>query len=119
MFDFDNFINRVCIGETTVDGELKEGIFGQKALYMPDNPENPPFAVLVDFHKAYKEVDIKALDVPISSTDIAAFIRLCDMPTNYPKILQGDHLKIGRQVFDIINVEYHIPGTQKAILHEQ
>lgn len=119
MFDFDNFINRTCIGETTADGKALEGIFGKKALYIPDNNEIEPFAIAIDFHKAYKEVDVKALEISISSTDIAAFIRLCDMPGNYRKILQGDHLLVENQTFDIINVEYHIPGTKKVILHEQ
>lgn len=119
MFDFDKFINRVCIGETTTDGGVIKGIFGRDTLYIPDNSETPPFAIVADFHKAYKEVEIKALEIPISSVDIAAFIRICDMPVEYPEIRQGDFLKIDNEIFEIINVEYHIPGTQKVILHEK
>lgn len=114
MFDFDKFINRPCIGECLV-----EGIFGRKALYIPDNKEFQPFDILVDFHKGYQEVKLKTAEAPVTSTEIAAFIRLCEMPENYPKILQGDHLQVENQIFDIINVEYHIPGTEKAVLHEQ
>lgn len=114
MFDFDKFINRPCIGEGSI-----EGIFGRKALYIPDNSAFLPFVILIDFHKGYQEVKIKTAEAPITSTEIAAFIRLCNMPENYPKILQGDHLKIDNQTFDIINVEYHIPGTKKVVLHEQ
>lgn len=114
MFDFDKFINRPCIGEGHV-----EGIFGRKALYIPDNKEFQPFDILVDFHKGYQEVKLKTAEAPVTSTEIAAFIRLCEMPENYPKILQGDHLQVENQIFDIINVEYHIPGTEKAVLHEQ
>ena len=54
MFDFDKFINRPCIGEGLV-----EGIFGRKALYIPDNKEFQPFDILVDFHKGYQEVKLK------------------------------------------------------------
>ena len=96
-----------------------EGIFGRKALYIPDNKEFQPFDILVDFHKGYQEVKLKTAEAPVTSTEIAAFIRLCEMPENYPKILQGDHLQVENQIFDIINVEYHIPGTEKVVLHEQ
>lgn len=114
MFDFDKFINRPCIGEGHV-----EGIFGRKALYIPDNKEFQPFDILVDFHKGYQKVKLKTAEAPVTSTEIAAFIRLCEMPENYPKIMQGDHLQVENQTFDIINVEYHIPGTEKVVLHEQ
>ncbi len=114
MFDFDKFINGPCIG----DG-LIEGIFGRKALYIPDNAEIQPFVIVVDFHKGYENVKLKTAEVPITSMEIAAFIRLCNMPKYYSKIRQGDHLQIENQTFDIINVEYHIPGTEKVVLHEQ
>ena len=113
-FDFDKFINRPCIGEGLV-----EGIFGRKALYIPDNKEFQPFDILVDFHKGYQEVKLKTAESPVTSTEIAAFITLCEMPENSPKILHGDHLHVETQIFDLTHVEYHIPGTDKAVLHEQ
>lgn len=119
MFDFDRFVNRPCIGERSDSGELKEGIFGRKALFIPDNSEISPFEIIVDFHQAYEEVKIKILEVPLTSTEIAAFIRLKNLPKHYPKIWQGDHLKVDDVTYDIINVEYHLPGSQKVILHEQ
>ena len=67
MFDFDKFINRPCIGEGHV-----EGIFGRKALYIPDNKEFQPFDILVDFHKGYQEVKLKTAEAPVTSTEIVA-----------------------------------------------
>jgi hypothetical protein len=119
VFDFDKFISRPCIGGRDENGKLAEGIFGRKAKYVPASRKSRPFDILVDFHKAFEQVQIKVLELPLSSLEIAAFIRLCDMAKHYPKIRQGDGIEVDGDKFQIIDVQHHITGTQKVILHEQ
>lgn len=118
MFDFDTFVNRPCIGGKDKNGNLKEGIFGRQALYMPADENNPPFKVLVDFHKAYEKVELQVGHVPITSTEITAFLRDAHLPEEYPEILQGDNLLVGDVLYQIIDVKEHIPGTKALVLHE-
>ena len=112
MFDFDTFINKVCIG----DG-LKEGIFGRLATYTPSNTEIPSFQIMVDFDKAYKKVELEVGNVPVTSSEIVAFLRLKDLPEEYKEVLQGDFLTVEKEVFQIIDVRDDISGVKKVVLH--
>ena len=116
-FDFDNFVNRVCIGRRAAGG-LKEGLFGRMAAYVPADTGRQPFAVPVDFHEAYEKVELEVGSVPITSTEVTAFLRLALMPVEYPAVLQGDFLEIEGRRWQIIDVKAFIPGVQKAVLHD-
>jgi len=106
MFDFDGFINKPSIG-----------IFGQVATITPAKNEFAPFEINGDFHEDYKEVNPDSSDASITSSVIAIFIRDTDLPDYYPKINQGDLIKIDGKNYQIIDVQIHIPGSKKLVLH--
>ena len=107
MFDFDDFINKPSIG-----------IFGQVTTITPAKNEFAPFEINGDFHEDYKEVNPDSSDVSITSSVIAIFIRDTDLPDYYPKINQGDLIEVDGKNYQIIDVQIHIPGSKKLVLHE-
>ena len=118
-FNFDNFINKVCVGDKDINGNVREGIFGRNVLYIPANTGINSFAIAGDFHKAYEEVQPNTLEnASITSSQITLFIREDNMPEIYKKPLQGDYVEVDDVKFQIIDVQIHIPGSLKLILHE-
>ena len=107
MFDFDGFINKPSIG-----------IFGQVATITQEKNEFAPFEINGDFHEDYKEINPDSSDASITSSVIAIFIRSSDLPEYYPKINQGDLIEIDGRNYQIIDVQIHIPGSKKLVLHE-
>ena len=107
MFNFDDFINKPSIG-----------IFGQITTITPAKTEFAPFEINGDFNEDYKEVNPDSSDVSITSSVIAIFIRNADLPDYYPKINQGDLIEIDGKNYQIIDVQIHIPGSKKLVLHE-
>ena len=107
MFNFDEFINKPSIG-----------IFGQVTTITPAKTEFAPFEINGDFHEDYKEVNPDSSEASITSSVIAVFIRNADLPDYYPKINQGDLIAIDGKNYQIIDVQIHIPGSKKLVLHE-
>ena len=107
MFNFDDFVNKPCIE-----------IFGRVALYIPANSDFESFTIKGDFHKDYQEIKTDSSAVEISSDKIVIFIRDVDMTLNYPKAAQGDFIEVENLRYQIIDVQIHIPGSKKLILHE-
>lgn len=107
VFNFDKFINKSAIQ-----------IFGQVTTITPANNEFAPFEINGDFHEDYKEVNPNASNASITSSTIAIFIRDADLPDYYPKINQGDLIEVDNKSYQIIDVQIHIPGSKKLILHE-
>ena len=94
-------------------------IFGRPVTYRPKNTQYPAFAITGDFHKSYMEVSLNNAGADISSAQIVLFVRLIDFPENYPKPLQGDYVEIWGVTYQVMNIEHHIPGSRKLVLHEQ
>lgn len=107
MFDFDEFINKPAIG-----------IFGRNSIITPANNQFPAFEINGDFHEDYREVNVDSSNSSITSNSIVIFIRNKDLPVNYPKINQGDKIRIDEVNYQIIDIQNHIPGSKKLILHE-
>ena len=107
MFDFDGFVNKPSIQ-----------IFGNIAIITPANDQFTPFEINGDFHENYQEVSNKATDADITSNEIVIFVRNADLPDYYPKINQGDKIEIDGKDYQIIDVQTHIPGSKKLVLHE-
>lgn len=107
MFNFDDFVNRPAMN-----------IFGRPVLYRPKNTEYQAFAITGDFHKSYMEINLKNAGADISSAKIVLFVRLVDFPSSYPEPRAGDYVEIWEIKYQIIDIEYHIPGSRKLILHE-
>lgn len=107
MFNFDDFINKPSIG-----------IFGQVTTITPAKTEFAPFEINGDFHEDYKEVNPDSSEASITSSVIAVFVRNADLPDYYPKINQGDLIAIDGKNYQIIDVQIHIPGSKKLVLHE-
>jgi len=108
-FDFDKFVNGPAMA-----------IFGREAKFRPKNARFSPFAIRGDFHEAYIDIDLKnAGVVDISSAKIVLFVRLCDFPASYPEPKQGDYVSVGDLEYQVVNIEPHIPGSKKLILHEE
>ncbi len=107
MFNFDDFINKPSIG-----------IFGQITTITPAKTEFAPFEINGDFHEDYKEVNPDSSEASITSSVIAIFVRSSDLPDYYPKINQGDLIEIDGKNYQIIDVQIHIPGSKKLVLHE-
>ena len=105
-FDFDEFVNKPAMK-----------IFGTEALYSPLSTDYQSFPLTVDFHESYEKVELEVGSTPITSREVVAFIRLSDMPTNYTQPLQGDKMKIKNKSYEIMDVQTHIPGAIKAVLH--
>ncbi len=108
MFDFDNYINKPSME-----------IFGRPVIYRPKNTDVAPFEITGDFHESYMEIDLKNAGADISSAKIVLFVRLKDFPKHYPKPKQGDYVEIWECPYQIIDIEPHIPGSKKLVLHEQ
>lgn len=107
MLDFDNFINKPCVE-----------IFGREITYIPANNDFESFVIKGDFHKDYSGVNTKTSEVEISSFEIVLFVREIAMPSNYPKANQGDFIEVENIRYQIIDIQQHIPGSKKLILHE-
>lgn len=107
MLDFDNFINKPCIE-----------IFGNFATYIPADSNFYSFTIKGDFHKDYLSVTTKSLEMDITSNEIVLFIRDISMPPSYPKANQGDFVEIEKVRYQIIDIQQHLPGSKKLILHE-
>jgi hypothetical protein len=107
MFNFDNFINKPCIE-----------IFGIAARYIPANSNFDSFAIKGDFHRNYKEIKTDSSTTSVSSYEIVLFVRDIDMISNYPKANQGDFIEIENLRYQIIDIQPHLPGSKKLILHE-
>lgn len=109
MFDFDNFVNEPCMD-----------IFGRDIKYRPKNRAIEPFPIVGDFHESYMEINLKNAGADISSAKTVLFVRLVDFPKRYPKPLAGDYVTVGRDLhYQIVDIEHHIPGSRKLILHEE
>lgn len=108
MFDFDNFVNKPSMD-----------IFGRPVTYRPKNSQFAPFEITGDFHKSYMEIELKNAGADISSAKIVLFVRLIDFPANYSKPKQGDYVEIWEVTYQIIDIEHHIPGSRKLVLHEE
>ena len=118
-FDFDTFINQVCVGTSDQNGEIKAGIFGKVATYTPLRSPAMSFKLAGDFHKDYQKSQPESLDeTVITSESIRFVVRLHDFPKRYPKPQQGDVIRIGLLRFDIMDIREHIPGSQTLFLHE-
>lgn len=107
MFKFDDFVNRPAMA-----------IFGRPVLYRPKNTAYQAFAITGDFHKSYMEINLKNASADISSAKIVLFVRLVDFPSSYPEPKAGDYVEIWEIKYQIIDIEHHIPGSRKLILHE-
>jgi len=107
MLDFDKFINKPCVE-----------IFGQVVTYIPANNDFDSFTIKGDFHKDYKGVKTDSSEVEISSSEIVLFVRDVSMPENYPKANQGDLVEVENTRYQIIDIQQHIPGSKKLVLHE-
>jgi hypothetical protein len=93
-------------------------IFGCDATYIPSNVEFRPFLIKGDFHKNYQEVKTNSSGAEISSSEIVIFLRDVEMPPSYKEANQGDHIEIENCRYQIIDIQHHIPGSKKLILHE-
>ena len=107
MFNFDDFVNKPCVE-----------IFGRIALYIPANSDFESFTIKGDFHKDYQEIKTDYSEVEISSDKIVIFVRDVGMALNYPKANQGDFIEVENLRYQIIDIQIHIPGSKKLILHE-
>lgn len=107
MFNFDDFVNKPCAE-----------IFGREALYIPANSEFESFSIKGDFHKEYQRVKTDSSEVEISSSEIVIFVRDVAMSSTYPKANQGDFIEVENSRYQIIDIQPHIPGSKKLILHE-
>jgi hypothetical protein len=107
MFNFDEFVNKPCIE-----------IFGREVSYIPASSDFEAFAIRGDFHRDYQGVKNSSTEVEISSSEIVIFLRDIDMSTSYPKAKQGDFIEIDDLRYQIIDIQQHIPGSKKLILHE-
>lgn len=109
MFDFDNFVNK-----TSMD------IFGRDITYRPKNRAVDPFPIVGDFHESFMEINLKNAGADISSAKIVLFVRLVDFPPKYPNPKAGDYVTVdGSLHYQIVDIEHHIPGSRKLILHEE
>ena len=106
-FNFDEFINKPCLE-----------IFGRKVKITPAKNEFASFEINGDFHEDYKEIGFDKIESSIASAKVVIFIRNIDMPAYYPKVNQGDLIEVDGKNYQIIDVQLHIPGSKKLILHE-
>jgi hypothetical protein len=107
MFDFDKFVNQPCIS-----------IFGKNTTYIPGNSNFNSFAIKGDFHRNYKEIKTDSSTPSVSSYEIVLFVRDLDMALHYRKANQGDFIEIENLRYQIIDIQPHLPGSKKLILHE-
>ncbi len=71
-----------------------------------------------DFHQDYKQVTTNSSKAEISSSEIVIFVRDADMASNYLKANQGDFIEVENLRYQIIDIQFHISGSKKLILHE-
>lgn len=107
MFNYDHFINKPC-----------QNIFGRPVIYTTENKEISAFKIIGDFHEAYIDLDLKNSGADISTAQIVLFVRLVDFPVTYPTPQQGDITLVNGKEYQVIDVQPHIPGSNKLILHE-
>lgn len=118
-FDFDTFINEVCIGTSNHNGVVKAGIFGKMAYYIPLSSKVKPFVIIGDFHKDYQAARLETMDETlITSEKIRLCVREVVFPKYYPKAQQGDVIAIDSLRFEIVDIRQHIPRSQMLFLHE-
>ena len=108
MFDFDKFVNEPAMG-----------IFGRNTRYRPKKQGAGPFAIRGDFHESYMDINLVNAGADISAAKTVLFVRLSDFPAHYPKPLAGDYVSVGDLDYQIVNIEPHIPGSKKLVLHEE
>lgn len=108
MFDFDAFVNKPAMG-----------IFGRDIKYRPKKTDVAPFAMCGDFHESYMDINLVNAGADISSAKIVLFVRLVDFPAHYTAPLAGDYVSVGDLNYQIVDIEPHIPGSKKLILHEE
>ncbi len=106
MFNHDDFINKPC-----------QQIFGRPVLYTPLHGA-PSFEITGDFHESYMDIDLKNSGADISSAQIVLIVRMVDFPPVYSTPAQGDSLQIDGKEYQILDVQPHIPGSRKLVLHE-
>lgn len=107
MFDHDNFINKTC-----------QSIFGRPVLYKPRNKIYQAFYITGDFHEAYVDINLKNSEADISSAQTVLIVRLVEFGEQYPLPFQGDIVVVDELSYHIVDVQPHIPGSKKLILHE-
>ena len=107
MFNFDQFVNAPA-----------HAIFGRQVLYRPKNTAFPEFTLSGDFHISHTDVKLANAGADVSSAQTVVFVRDVDFPAQYPVSLAGDYVTIDDKEWQIINIEPHIPGSKKLILHE-
>lgn len=107
MFDFDTFVNKTA-----------QGIFGRPVTYRPKNTDKQPFTLSGDFHVSYMDINLVNAGADISSAKTVVFVRLAEFPTQYPTPLAGDYVAIDGNNYQIMDIQAHIPGSQKLVLHK-
>ena len=119
-FDFDTFINAPCIGVTNTHGKVNPGLFGRRMRYSPANQQIKPFFISGDFQQRYQEVQSALLDeTAINSEYLMVTLREVDMPRHYRTPLQGDTVEMDGFEYEVIDIQTHVPGSFRLILHEQ
>lgn len=93
-------------------------MFGQRAKIIPAKAEFTAFEINGDFHEEYKEVGFDDANSSVTSAKIVIFIRDANLPQYYPKVNQGDIVEINNKSYQIVDIQAHIPGSKKLILHE-
>lgn len=107
-FDFDEYINRVCIGEGTT-----QGVFGVDAIFKPAS--GGTVNLTVQFIEDYAEVEFSnATEEVVSDTSLVCFLRTDDSGV---EPLQGDLIEINSTDYKIIDVQKFVPGSRKLVLH--
>ncbi len=107
MFDFDAFVNAPA-----------HALFGRSISYRPKSAK-PSFTLSGDFHISYMDINLVNAGADISSAKTVVFVRDVDFPRDYPVPLAGDYVTIDETEYQIIDIEPHIPGSKKLILHAQ
>jgi len=107
MFDFDKFVNKAAMD-----------IFGQEVKYRPKK-NVAAFTICGDFHESYMDINLVNAGADISAAKIVLFVRLSDFPAHYPEPLAGDYVSVSDLGYQIVNIEPHIPGSKKLVLHEE
>jgi len=107
MFDHDNFINKPC-----------QNIFGRLVIYSPRNTSVPDFKITGDFHENYVDINLQNAGADISAAEIVLFVRMVEFCEKYPRPLAGDKIVVDGITYQIIDIQPHIPGSKKLVLHE-
>jgi len=104
-FDFDKFVNGPSMQ-----------LFGVACKYRPKHGK--PFALHGDFHESYMDINLVNAGADISAAKTVVFVRLAEFPVGYQKPKAGDYISVGDLDFQILNIEPHIPGSIKLVLHD-